>query len=350
MTATVTRLQPVSDWSRQLDRHRSGWALSLEADERSPLTIRQYLRGVDTLLDILTEAGADLDPMTWDRATADLYKVTLQRRGLAANTRRIRWIAASLFLDYLVSVRVLGDNPWRGLKPPELAKAAIVPVVDDETFGALLEVTRGDRFTDLRDRAILWLLRDTGLRRAELCNLLLAPVAPASAQAPDGDLDLMGRRLMVHRKGGRIGPARFGAQTAKALLAYLVARDAHPEADAVETRQAHTHRWSGRPLFLASTQGPVQGGLTPGGLHTMLRRRCDQAGVARIHPHQLRHTFIDDQLEDGVDHADLVELAGWTSPAMLYRTYAKARATDRAMTHYRSGADRWAKDRRHRPR
>src|SRR5262245_10736161 len=346
MTATVRRLQPVADWSAKLDLHRTGFAFALEADERSPLTIRQYLRGVDAFLEVLGEAGADLDPMSWDRATADLFKVALKRRGLAANTRRIRWVGVLRWLSYLVEVRELTDNPWRGLKPPELQDRPAVPVVSDETFTALLQTTSGRTFTALRDTAIMWLLRDTGLRRSELCNILLAPQAPARATEPDGDLDLVNRRLVVHRKGGRIGPAKFGATTARALLAYLAARADHPEAATVETRQAHTHRWAGRPLFLASTQGPLQGGLTPGGLHSMLKRRCAQAGVPAVHPHQFRHTFFDAVLEDGMEMNDVVELGGLTSPAVLYRTYAKARAQERALAHYKSPSDRWARDRR----
>src|SRR5262245_16032779 len=95
-TATVRHLRP-DDFGDRLTRLRLGWELSLEADDKSPLTIRNYRYGLDTFMAILAEAGQDPDPRSWDRVTADLYKTALQRRSLSANTRRVRWIAVKAF-------------------------------------------------------------------------------------------------------------------------------------------------------------------------------------------------------------------------------------------------------------
>src|SRR5262245_57060388 len=97
--AAVRHLRP-TDWPSRLGRLRQGWALALEADDRSPLTIRNYLYGLDAFLAILADEGQDPDPETWDRLTADLFKTALQRRGLSANTRRVRWVAVQAFIHY----------------------------------------------------------------------------------------------------------------------------------------------------------------------------------------------------------------------------------------------------------
>ena len=70
--------------------------------------------------------------------------------------------------------------------------------------------------------------------------------------------------------------------------------------------------------------------LTDNGLAQMLERRCGQAGIARIHPHQLRHTAADQWLaESGGDETSAMRLFGWRSRQMLQR-YAASNADARA--------------------
>ena len=68
-------------------------------------------------------------------------------------------------------------------------------------------------------------------------------------------------------------------------------------------------------------------------------RRCSnaaaaEAGVPKIHFHQLRHTFSHQWLKDGGSGEDLMRLAGWSSRAMLTR-YGSALADERARDAYR---------------
>jgi integrase len=61
-----------------------------------------------------------------------------------------------------------------------------------------------------------------------------------------------------------------------------------------------------------------KGALTDNGLGQMLERRCEQAGIARIHAHQLRHTAADMWLaESGGDETSAMRLFGWRSRQML---------------------------------
>jgi integrase len=66
------------------------------------------------------------------------------------------------------------------------------------------------------------------------------------------------------------------------------------------------------------------------GLGQMLERRSAQAGIPRIHPHQLRHTAADIWLsESGGDETSAMRLFGWRSRQMLQR-YAASNADARA--------------------
>lgn len=58
---------------------------------------------------------------------------------------------------------------------------------------------------------------------------------------------------------------------------------------------------------------------------TTIARRGARLGI-RIHPHMFRHGFAHNWLDAGGAEGDLMELAGWTSPQMLRRYGASARA------------------------
>jgi integrase len=75
-----------------------------------------------------------------------------------------------------------------------------------------LDIKTGARFTGVRNKAMLLLFVDSGLRRAEMANLKLS------------DLDLDSRRVRVVGKGNKIGIAPFSPRTAKALWAWLIER------------------------------------------------------------------------------------------------------------------------------
>ena len=72
-----------------------------------------------------------------------------------------------------------------------------------------------------------------------------------------------------------------------------------------------------------------KGALTDNGLGPMLERAA-QAGIGRIHAHQLRHTAADMWLaESGGDETSAMRLFGWRSRQMLQR-YAASNADSRA--------------------
>jgi integrase len=79
-----------------------------------------------------------------------------------------------------------------------------------------------------------------------------------------------------------------------------------------------------RPLWYGRA-----GRMSTSGVTDVLHRMCDDAGVERLHWHQLRHTWAHVQMAAGAPEGDIMVQAGWSSRAML-DVYARALKVKRA--------------------
>ena len=204
----------------------------------------------------------------------------------------------------------LAASPMDAMNPPQLPEQPI-DVVRPEHLARLLRICEGRDFTSRRDSAIILLLVDTGMRRAECVGMTV------------DDVDLDQRIVWVLGKGRRPRALPIGRKTAQALDRYLRVREGH--------RLAHMPQvWVGR-------NGPM----TPSGIYQVVHDRARAAGLPAMHPHQLRHAFATSWLAEGGNENELMLVAGWKSRTMVDR-YTKATAVEHARaSHARlSPADR----------
>ncbi|WP_439377438.1 tyrosine-type recombinase/integrase [Amycolatopsis lexingtonensis] len=294
-------LDNLTDW-------RDEWALVLDGSVNQKSSA-VYLRCVRQFITWAGEAQPDVTDVadvTDKHATAWAAHLVTERK-LAAATRRVRILALRFWYDYMIKQPDSGVrcNPFEGLKLP-VPEEKPVPVIPDAELVALLRTASGTDFISVRDTAILRLLLDTGIRRGELVNIDVA------------DLDLTQHEVTVTGKGNKTRIVPLSPRTVLALRKYMRARARRPAA-------------TSRALFLSIR--PDDRGvhrLTGGGIGEMVTRRCKAAGLTHRWPHQLRHTWAHDMLDNGANEQDVERLGGWSRGSKMVKRYGSSMADERA--------------------
>lgn len=219
-------------------------------------------------------------------------------QGLTEQTCLQRYRSVSRFFAWLVEEDDIKDSPMAKMKPPRPPEKQ-VPVIADGDLRRLFRTVSGKDFESRRDKAILALFIDTGMRLSEMAGIRL------------DKLDIEEREVTIVGKGDRPRTLRFVKETRGDINRYIIARTDHPHAD-------EGWIWLGK-----------RGQLRVSGVYRMVQRRCEEAGIAAIHPHQFRHTFAHQYLRAGGNEGDLMRVTGWKSRQMVDR-YGSSAASERA--------------------
>ncbi|MBB6051659.1 tyrosine-type recombinase/integrase [Armatimonas rosea] len=267
--------------------------LALFLESHSPTTMAAYRRDLDdyaafcgsetptAIADLLALAAGDANR----RALA--YRTHLRQRKLSPATINRR-LAALRSLSKLA--RLLGQTTW-ALEVTNLASEAYRDTRGPgrETVQGMLALAEQSP----RDHALLRLLYDLGLRRAEVCSLDVA--------------DLETTRLWVLGKGRlEKTPLELPAPTRQALLDWLAVRGSEP--GALFTNQDRSGKGDGR--------------LSGRSVHRIVGKYAEALGVS-ARPHGLRHTAITEACKAataaGIGIEEVLDFSRHKSLAVLMR-------------------------------
>jgi site-specific recombinase XerD len=225
-------------------------------------------------------------------------RTTPGSRGKPRSERTIQTYARSAraFFHWLVRRELIVRNPFDRVTFPKVGKPLIQTIDADEFERLLLACTPPHESGPIaeraavRNRAILWVLYDTGIRVSELCGLRLS------------DFDRKHGVLTVTGKGSKERRIALGSNCLRNLLYYL---DKHrPDEDELADwgSAGEDH------VFLSETR--LQ--LTKNGVTLLFKRIRERAGITdkRISPHIFRHSFAIRYLVLGNDPFSLQELLG----------------------------------------
>jgi len=280
----MARKQPRGRRSHERDLEEFLGALTLEG--RSRHSVRAYRRDLAALLAALP---GPLDQVRPTHLRDHFRQQLAAGRSPSSINRAIA--AARSFCRFLFEEGRLETNPAQALRSirlgPLLApKHLTVPEVQH-----LLSLPSPDAPTGRRDRAILMLLYNTGLRVGELCALSRDDVLlPAEGW---GALQVVG-------KGRRLCRVPINRPAADALLAYLADRD------------------DDEPALFLNRSGKR---FSVRGIALLVNRYLRAAGITdRSGPHLLRHTFATHALRARPNLRAVQELLGhaWVTTTQRY--------------------------------
>jgi site-specific recombinase XerD len=201
------------------------------------------------------------------------------------------------------------ERTVRRIEMPKIVQSDIEIFTDDDISKLLRACDR--TLQPHRNRAIIHMLLDTGVRASELCfdadraadeetGLKMGHVILGRGEHAESYIWVMGKG----RKPRTIG---LGKETVLMMTRYLNRERGHPDCEYV---------------FVSRDADPLSVRM----LQQFLQELGELAGVPNVHPHRFRHTFAVTQLMNGTSDLVLMRLMGHT-------TLDATKIYTRAMSH-----------------
>lgn len=271
------------------------WWLTGSSTRRAESTCDEYIRQLRHWHEWAEQQG--LTTLTIRTARAYIAEVRARSEWAAVGAvRALKAFSKWRSIDDPAVADELAELPY--LARPDTTRT---PVAELDDIQAVLDTCATNSLEDIRDRAIICLLRATGMRRSEL------------ARMEWHDVDLKERTVFLpytntkSRKGRTVA---FDIDTMDALRRYLRRLDQY-EIDNCIDFEGTDRVWVGR-------LGPM----TPNGIGQMITRRARDAGVD-ITTHSFRRSLAVRWLREGRSETLLQHVAGWADQTMIAR-YTKS--------------------------
>jgi len=286
-----------------------------ETEGKSPATISFYKQNLERFLWWCKNEGRSLDVHEIDvrqlRAFLSYVQKTPKRCFTKPTSPRplpsmatldAYWRSFQAFFAWLVTDGLIeaDTSPMRKLVRPKVPKK-IIQDIPLELIKKALDIWDEKTLIGARNRAIILVLLDTGIRVSECAGITLADV-----RLGDGLIKVTG-------KGGNQRIVRLGEVSGKALKRYLTLRE----------------KYEIESLWIGRDGRPFK----KDGIQTMVHRLRKLGGNVRWSPHTFRNTFSINYLRAGGDPFTLQILGGWKDLEMPRRYCAALKVEDAFAVH-----------------
>lgn len=255
-----------------LKAERGYSACTLKAYGTDLRAFEEYLQGVDESLSLL-EADDDI-VRRWVSSLMD------EKKAASSVGRKLSSLRA--FYSHLCNEGLVAVSPVQNIPSPKRRKR-LPSFVKEQEMDAILDGAFGDDFESQRDKLIIMLFYETGVRLAELVNLDVSSV------------DFSNGVIKVDGKRNRQRVIPFVGELREHLLSYIMVREKVAPA--------------GETAFFVSGKGSR---VSRSCVYRLVRRILTDNGVqlSKRSPHVLRHSFATAMLNNDADLGVVKELLG----------------------------------------
>ncbi|HAV76000.1 MAG TPA: hypothetical protein DCX53_01455 [Anaerolineae bacterium] len=270
--------------------------LASVAEARKEHTARTYANALNVFSAVLKERWLDPETTPAEKLTEDAVTwLASHLKAYSSATERLYITAVAGFYKYLAAERIADVNLPRldllikqrtrkpGIRLPQFPADDIERLLNHISDPATLPVYTGDdsenlRLREMRDRAFILTLADTGLRVHEACALRR------------GDIDWNEGRGVIIGKGDKQAVVRFSTRCMTALKDYLSLRSS--------LDGGFGRPLASLPLFARHDKGAgkkVKPVTTTTGRNIVtdrVREILGEESVGKITPHSFRHYFV----------------------------------------------------------
>ena len=250
----------------------------------SPLTVRKYGDSLVAFQNFFE--GLD-KTLTWNTVDASVVRewivFMLDEEGKDVSTVNYGGLSPlRTFYKYLRRMGWVDVNPMEKVVAPKMPKKLPSFVREAEMDRLLDEMKDDTSFEGIRDRLIVMMFYETGIRRAELLSL------------KDADIDLRTMQLKVTGKRNKQRIVPFGEELKGQVAQYLSVRNELLK----NTPERLFVKKDGKPVSYANVGAIVKKNLS---LVTQQKKRT---------PHVLRHSFATAMLNNDADLGSIQKLLG----------------------------------------
>lgn len=174
--------------SRDLPGYLQAFLIASKVNGLSPVTIKGYEYMIGKFINFCLELGLN-NPSEITADDVRLFLLKLQETNKPQSVHDY-YRTIKRYFNWLVEEEILKVSPMLKIRPPKVEKKVVVPF-SPEHIKMLLRLCDSTTFCGLRNRAMIFVFLDTGIRKKELWTMKVE------------DIDFDRGIIKVHGKGSK---------------------------------------------------------------------------------------------------------------------------------------------------